>query len=280
MSSILIVDAGSTKTQWSFLEDASKNPIRIQTKGINPAHDSSDTIRALLNKVSDQLKNQHIRKIVFFGSGCGTDLLKEKIYGALLDIFHSKDIEVESDLKGAAIALFNQHEGIAAILGTGSSSALYSKGKIIHQVPSLGYILGDEGSGFALGKTLLNAVFKDLVPKEIKETFEEEYNIDLNSLIHNVYLNSKPAAYIASFSLFIKKNIANEYIVNLVEEEFDRFFVRNIFPYLKNRNYKVGFVGSIAHTFSKQLKNSASRKGIEISQIIKDPLPLLEKYYS
>lgn len=67
--------------------------------------------------------------------------------------FGTTDITVESDLLGAARALWGHGEGIACILGTGSNSCLCRDGEILKNVPPLGYVLGDEGAGPCWGAT-------------------------------------------------------------------------------------------------------------------------------
>lgn len=48
MSSILIADCGSSKTDWSIISpDASQQTIR--TNGFNPVHQSPETLRGILN---------------------------------------------------------------------------------------------------------------------------------------------------------------------------------------------------------------------------------------
>ena len=89
----------------------------------------------------------------------------------------------------------------------------------------------------------------------------------------------KPAAYIASFSPFLHKNIEVEGIKRILNQEFDNFFVKNILPYGELKSFKVGLVGSIAYNYADIIKHSAKNFNIEISSIIKNPIPYLEKYF-
>ena len=65
---------------------------------------------------------------------------------------------------GGCQALFGRGEGVACILGTGSNSCWCRGGEIVENVPPLGYVLGDEGSGAALGRNLVNGIFKGHIP--------------------------------------------------------------------------------------------------------------------
>lgn len=280
MSGILIVDAGSTKTTWSLLNNNKKEPIRLRSIGINSAHYSFETIIGILQDVRRNLPDFPIDDIYYFGAGCSTVKIKDKVKQALWEVFKINNIWVDSDLRAAAIATFGYDNGIIGIMGTGSNSGLFLNGKIKTIIPSLGYVLGDEGSGVALGKILLNSVFKQQLPKFIIEIFFQEFQITTEEIIHKVYRSESPASYIASFSPFLLKHINNPEISTLVINEFDNFFLKNIIPMGDISLYKLGLVGSIAWNFKEQVKASAQKYGININSIIKEPMPLLEKYYS
>ncbi|MCH5234285.1 MAG: ATPase [Muribaculaceae bacterium] len=218
-------------------------------------------------------------KILFFGAGCATPLLNHYIYNAFTSVFNIDNVIVDSDLKGAYIALFGNEDGIACILGTGSASALFSKGEIMAKTPSLGFILGDEGGGVSLGKHLLNAVFKNQLSDDLIEKFQKKYNLSLEELIEKVYKQPKPAPFIASFSPFLLENVNEKDIQLLIEKEFENFFKKNIMPYKALGNYKIGFIGSIALNYKEILLKTADKFGFQICKILKDPLPAIEKFY-
>lgn len=279
MSNILISDAGATKTSWSLLRDGHDEILRLQTLGINPVHQSENSIKKIIETAKCGFEGNHIDEVFFFGAGCASIELKEIIRKAIKDVLVPGEISVESDLIGASIALFGENEGIACILGTGSASAMVKQGKIIMQTPSLGYILGDEGSGVALGITLLNAIFKERLPKHIIEYFQEEYKLSLTDLITNVYRSPNPA-YIASFSPFLWKHLDEYNIALLVKREFEQFFYKNILRYLRRGTFNLGFVGSIAFHFAHILKEVAENFNLKVEKILKEPMPELENFYS
>ena len=79
---------------------------------------------------------------------------------------------VDHDLLAAARALLFNEKGFAAILGTGTNSALYDGNNITYNIDSLGYFLGDEGSGSWLGKKLLRDQLRGYLPAELEEKFK------------------------------------------------------------------------------------------------------------
>ncbi|MCH5231811.1 MAG: ATPase [Muribaculaceae bacterium] len=284
MSGILIADAGSTKTHWTFLKEGKEASVRFSSEGLNPLHDTKSAIISKLQFVKDSIGDIHPEEIHFFGAGCAIPEVNEILKFWLGRIFNlnivGDNVTVESDLKGAAIALFGDGEGIACILGTGSNSAYFSNGKFLNQVPSLGFILGDEGGGVDLGKRLLNAIFKKQLPKDICESFFNKYSLSLSELLSRVYSEPKPAPFIASFSPFIAEHIERPEISGLVEQQFNLFFERNIIPYGDITDLPVGFVGSVAYSYAEILKKSALNYGVTVSDIIEAPMFSLERYYS
>ena len=279
MTEVLIADAGSTKTSWSYLDKEAGEIIRIQTEGINPAHQDTASIERTLEKVAELLSGKGIKHIFYYGAGCASPSLQSYVGKCLAKVLKPYQTKVNSDLTGAALSLFGDKKGIACILGTGSNSGLFDKGEIVSQIPSLGFILGDEGSGVSLGKRLINNVFKKQISSQVIDLFQTEYNLTVAEIIQRVYLSPKPAPYLASFATFLKKNVALPEIKNLVISEFDSFFEKNILSYKNYRQFNVGFIGSIAYNFQDLLIRSAKKYGIEKTQILKDPILSLEKYF-
>ena len=153
---ILIADCGSTKTDW-VLCDGDEIIARVKTQGLNPTHQESEEIFDILStELPEEITAHTPTKIYFYGAGCAYATANDRMRQALENIFTTKEIEINSDLLAAARALCKHEEGIACILGTGSNSCLFDGEKIIDNTPSLGYILGDEGSGAHLGRQLLS----------------------------------------------------------------------------------------------------------------------------
>src|SRR5690606_15180391 len=96
-----------------------------------------------------------IDEIYFYGAGVNSKDSKKVILKALKLFFDTKKIYTEGDLLAAARATCKTEKGIACILGTGSNSCFYNGKKIANKLPSLGYVLGDDGSGNHIGRKLL-----------------------------------------------------------------------------------------------------------------------------
>lgn len=287
---IIVADAGSTKTDWRILEGTGDTVIR--TSGINPAIMSESQICDILKKelrpqlaqsgiLSERCNSGHRSddiEIYYYGAGCSQQNVP-KMKKLLQNIFGTgSKTEVESDLTAAGRSLFGRDKGIACILGTGSNSGLYDGNNITYKVPSMGYILGDEGSGAVLGKLFLNALYKGRLPKPLLKEFEEQCSTDIDDIIQNVYSRNTPSKFLASLSVFISSHIDVDGVADIVVSNFRSFFRNNTSQY----NYpelEVGIVGSIARIYRTQLLEAAQSENVRIGCILQSPAERLVEYH-
>jgi len=268
----LIADSGSTKTQWNY------EGRNFFTGGINPFFLSENEIKDLINnELLNNIEFATISDVFFYGAGC-TPQNGKILLNLLSEIFVNAKIEVESDLTGAARSLLQHSAGIACILGTGSNSCFYDGEKITANVPPLGFILGDEGSGAAMGKTLISNVFKQMLSKNIIEKFNKKYSLPIDIIIENIYRRPFANRYLAHFSEFLFENQDDLQIDALILNEFQSFFDRNIIKY-DFHNYSVNFVGSIAFYFARQLRQVSGYNEFRIGKIIQSPMEGLIEYH-
>lgn len=277
----LIADAGSTKTDWSFCER--ENIVKsVRTQGINPCSMACESIRLI---ISDELLSEadgiipaDVSEVFYYGAGCATPAICEEVHSILQTYFPCAKIEVESDMLGAARALCGHDEGIACILGTGSNSCLFNGTGIADQTPSLGYILGDEGSSAALGRHLLSDCLKRQLPEQLTNEFMERYHLTKDIIIENVYRQPMANRYMASFAPFLyeKRDIAQ--VHELLVSCFRDFIRRNVMNY--HRAWlPIHFVGSLAVSFSAELSEAAESLGMSVGTILRSPMEGLIAYH-
>lgn len=273
----LIADSGSTKTEWILFNDKTKI---INTIGLNPVFVDKQTIIDTLTKSELNTIKENITEIHFFGAGCSSVERKQIIENPLAEFFANAKINIESDLLGAGIAMFGANKGIVGILGTGSNTGLYKSESIIKNVSSLGYILGDEGSGAHIGKAFIKAYLDKELPLVIASAFNKKYNLSLNDIISKVYKEPFPNRFLASFMPFIHSFKSDDFIKALLENCFTEFFQKTILKYENYTEHEVCLVGSVAHFFNEEIISSAKTMNIQISKIEKNPSDGLIKFYS
>ncbi len=295
---ILIADSGSTKTAWC-LKDGDKVHM-FNTQGINPSVQDEDSIREVLqNELLDNLYElfnmesinnpeelfdspedelHQISAVYFYGAGC-SEARKHIISDILQETgFDTADISVESDLLGAARAVCGNHPGVVGILGTGSNSCLYDGHKIVDNTPSLGFILGDEGSGAYIGKRLIGDCLKKVLSPEVCELFMTETGLTVSDIIEKVYRTPFPNRFLAGISRFCFNHQDNEEIDALLVSCFVDFFRRNIERY-DAEDTPIHLVGSIAYYATPQITRAAELCGMTVGNVIKDPIEGLISYH-
>ena len=275
---IVIADSGSSKTDWLLINSGKE--LTISSPGINPFFQQTEEIFATLSNTFKDNRNEEVTEVFFYGAGCikgKTDLI---VSAALQKLFPKAAVFVEDDILGAARALMGKSSGFACILGTGANSCLYNGTGIIDKVPTLGFILGDEGSGAYLGKLFMNDYFKRAIPEDFKPKIESELHLELADVLNSVYREEYPSRYLAKFSAFLGENKKHIYVQNLVKRSFTNFFFKNIERYNNYQNYSVNFAGSIAYHYADLLKEVAFNRNIEIGNIINKPINGLKKYHT
>lgn len=269
---ILLADSGSTQCTW--IADDGSRIRKVRTRGINAVQHSDEQIRDTLAELPPC---GEISALHFYGAGCGTTFpeASERLRRLLARHFGTGEISVESDLTGAARALWGRGEGIACILGTGSNSCHCRGGEIAEQVPPLGYILGDEGSGAALGRALLNGIFKGHIP--LREEFLFETGLSYEEIIHRVYREPFANRFLASFAPFIRAHTACREVHGMVVGAFREFVRRNLSRY--PAGLPVACIGGVAAHFEELLREALAAEGYRIGTIVESPAEGLVAYH-
>jgi N-acetylglucosamine kinase-like BadF-type ATPase len=277
---ILIADSGSTKTDWRLM-DGKKEISQVKTKGFNPYYQQIDEMVAEIeSELVPSLDTKEVRTIYFYGAGCSTAERQKKVSDALLPYFTNTDIFVQSDLIGAARALSGNKPGLVCILGTGSGSCRYDGKNIVKNIPSLGFILGDEGSGAWLGKRMVTDYLRGHMPKKCIETINQKLHIDKETILENVNHRPMPSRYLAGFAKFISENADQTYFYQLLFDSFTAFAKNYIIRYPNYDKFNCHFVGSVAFHNQEILQQVARYIGFRIGNIIQSPIDGLTLYHS
>lgn len=272
--SILIADGGSTKIDWTVVSGITQKTFR--SPGINPVLWDIGKIEQMLQEGLPNEILSDVESVYFYGAGC-LGRSAEKMQEALMRVVaHDAEIEVESDLLGAARALFGNERGIACILGTGSNSALYDGKEIISNIHPLGYILGDEGSGASIGKHFLNALYKGRLPESLRKDFETDTGLTYDDVIDHVYRQPMANKFLASLVIFVSKR--RKECAELLNEEFDNFIEKDILPY-NHCELPVGIVGGVGYEFCEELKEIFLRHRLKLNKVVAKPMENLVDYH-
>lgn len=274
----VIGEGHSTETRWTLLTDG-KVELQATTGGLNPfflsRREISHCIRLELPKEFFRRRWHHV---YFYGAGCSTEEKKKVVESSLVAQFKTP-VTVESDLVGAARGSLINEPGLACILGTGSNSCFYDGKKIAKNVNSLGFILGDEGSGASIGRIFLGDLLKGLAPQHVAEMFQDEVGQTTEEIMDAVYSNPYAARNLRNYATFLVDHIDDEYVYNLMRQEIARFFERNICQYEDYRNHPICFVGSVATHCSEILLSVAHDYEAKVRKILNNSMQGLIIYH-
>lgn len=276
----LIAESGATKTDWRSISGDGA-VLSARTVGLNPAVCDIESIMAAVREAVPVLnpEGKSVEAVYFYGAGLVSEEAAAPIRAALEMWCPFADIFFFSDLLAAARALFGDGNGIVAIMGTGSNSCLYEDGRIAGNIRPGGFILGDEGSGAALGKAFIADFVKDMLPEDVSKDFAEAYGLDYASIVRKVYREPSPSAFLASFAPFLLERSSHPYVRSLIDGCLSAFVDRSLARYGSASGGKVGVVGSFGCACETMLREAGARRGLEFVKFIQSPIDELVRYH-
>jgi N-acetylglucosamine kinase-like BadF-type ATPase len=259
---IIAFDCGATKTECA-LADINGN-ILYTTRGgaanflVTGTNETSRIIVSLLNDCIKKFNSNYsdIQKIVIGAAGAGRKKDAGKLESSLFEIFASEGIDIKSlkVVSDAQIALqgaFPNEVGCILIAGTGS--IIYGKNERgnIYRVGGFGRLLGDEGSGYSIGRKGLQAAAKYFDGRGdetlIVKLIEEKYSIKTaDELITKVYKENFDIASIAEVVLIAAQN-EDQIAHHILLEETDEVIhhIGTMMKKMDTIDLRVSFAGSL-----------------------------------
>ncbi len=278
---IAIGDSGSTKTSW-ILSDKDGNEFSFKTIGFNPYFvTKEEVIKCITESFPENVDAKAVNDVYFYGSGCSACDNFAHLQEALQTFFSNATINIYSDMLGTARAVLKRETGVAAILGTGSNSCFYNGEEITGDAVSLGYILGDEGSGATIGKMFVKRYLQGKFDPELTKQIADETGENITTILNSVYKGEHPNRFLANFTHCIADHIEHKQMRELMQQAFVDFFENYILIYPDYQKYRIGFCGSIAYYFKDILIAELEKIGYSADRvlIINDVLQELLRYH-
>ena len=154
------IDAGATATQWALI-----NQSGVVDSGTSAAMDghlyrssSKERMEQVLNEIAVQIKDKEISGVYMGITGVTNDGSIEALAATVL----AAPIKVVSDIELAYRANLADGEGILLYAGTGSVAFAIDQQAKSHQIGGWGYLLGDEGAGYWIGKEAIRHSMFDI----------------------------------------------------------------------------------------------------------------------
>ena len=278
---ILIVDSGSTKTDWIAIDNQGNEVFETQTLGLNPTMLSNEILSERIKNNFDIYNNRdRVEKIYFYSAGLGVDSTKQRILKVFKSIFNNSNFDVKEDTYAAVHSVVdNGVPAIVNILGTGSNCTYFDGDDIFQKVNSLGYVLMDYASGNYYGKYLIRAYYFNKMPKNLREEFNEKFDLSANTIKENLYRKKNPNTYLASFAKFIIDNKSDSYFKDIIEKGLRRFIEYQIMQFDNYKSVDIHYVGSIGHYLKEDIIRVGKEYGLKTSKFVKKPIEGLVDYH-
>ena len=239
----LIVDSGSTKTDWFAIDEKGTVLFSTQTLGLNPQVLSSAILtERIINNYDLYQNRKKVTKLFFYGAGCGIESTTKRINKVFEEIFVNCSFNIKEDTYAAVYASAAIGvPSIVCILGTGSNCS-YFDGHQVHQyITSLGYILMDEASGNFYGKQLIRGYYFNEMPEHLAEIFEKEFDLSANTVKENLYRKENPNTYLARFAKFMIVHKDEPYMQTMIHEGLRRFIRHQLFQFDNAKEVPIQF---------------------------------------
>ena len=277
----LIVDSGSTKTDWFAIDEKGSVLFSTQTLGLNPQVLSSAILTERIINNYDLFQNRkEVTKLFFYGAGCGIKSTTARIKKVFEEIFVNSSFNIKEDTYAAVYASAAIGvPSIVCILGTGSNCSYFDGKEVQQHITSLGYILMDEASGNFYGKQLIRGYYFNEMPKHLAELFEEEFDLSANTIKENLYRKENPNTYLARFAKFLIIHKEDPYMQNIIHEGLRRFIKHQLFQFENAREVPIHFVGSISYFLQDEVKHILKEFGLTIGTVVKRPIDQLVEYH-
>lgn len=277
---ILIVESGSTKTEWRYIADPNEAYESFYSDGINPYYQSADEITIAQKSILVELAKKTIQQVFYYGTGITDDAKRDIIRQVIKPFVGEAEITVENDLVAAGISLCGDDAGIACILGTGANSGYFEGGKLKEQIPPLGFWLGDEGSGANLGKRLILAYLHHELPSNLRDAFIKRFGaLNRLDIFEHAYQKEFPNRWFATFSKFLFDHRKHPFCYALVEKAFQDFCQLYLVKYETSQTAPIHFTGSVAFYYSDILKRVVSSFGLRVGIISEAPMAGLTLFH-
>lgn len=278
---ILVVDSGSTKTDWIALDNEGEEIFSTQTLGLNPQMLSNEILNERIKNNFDIYKNRKlVNKLFFYGAGCGVKDTQNRILKVFKSIFVNSEFDIKEDTYAAVYSAVDKGiPSIVNIIGTGSNCSYYDGKNVIQKVQSLGYVLMDYASGNYYGKYLIRAYYFNKMPEYLRDEFSNNYDLSPNSIKNKLYREENPNTYLAGFARFLIENKSNEYFKEIIFKGLERFIDYQILQYNDFSKVDIHYVGSIAYYLKDEITKIGKKYNLKTGKFIQRPITGLVDYH-
>jgi glucosamine kinase len=205
VSALLAVDGGQSGLRVAVVEDG--RPAEL-TELAGFSHGASDGWQAVASAVArarDALSvDERVERVCLGLTGAPRPRpLKEKLGALISDRLDGAEVWLGGDMVTAHAGALAGEPGVVVAAGTGVVVLGVAPDGTAHRADGLGYLLGDDGSGFAIGRAGVRAALRAREgrgPRTALLAAATSFFGGLDDLAHRVYASPTPVGDLAAFA--------------------------------------------------------------------------------
>jgi N-acetylglucosamine kinase-like BadF-type ATPase len=211
------VDTGGTKTAACLVDLAAPQDNCVLGRGRGSAGNPfsvgfAEATRAIGSAIEQacsaaQQDCEHVSRIMLSIAGAANPQISQQFVHWAHDTYQADQVAIVSDVLPILAAGTPNCCGIALIAGTGSIAFGRAADGRTKRCGGWGYLLGDEGSGYSVGRSALSHALRELEcetlwhPNSLTEAVVSKLKVKtVTELTKTVYTNDDPRSFIASLA--------------------------------------------------------------------------------
>ena len=208
------IDVGGTKTQAVLFGDDGSIIKEVKLPSAHPMCAQDDEIMSILQ----QCMLDETSDVVIGYAGYGkSETMRQHIESVVSTALKDRHVVILSDIETALFSTLEDRDGITLILGTGSI-ALQRNNGAIERRGGWGYMLGDEGSGYAIGLAILRHFVLQADHRaekdELYQAVMNHYHLsDPSQLIETIMDHGKPDRTLIASASIISSSFSHHPVI-------------------------------------------------------------------
>ncbi len=268
---ILIADSGGTQTDWCFVDENLEKHF-FTTNSFHPANWGQSFFEEF-DAFWNSKKEMKESTVHFYGAGC----LNEKNKTIISDYFSKwgfNNFNIFSDVLGACHASLGDQSGVVAILGTGSVLCYFDGQKITKIKGGLGYLLGDEGSGYYFGKLVVTKYLKSCFSDSLMMSLTNVLG-DNKEVLSQVY-GENGKNYLSSISFIVSDLVSDFSELSELHKSNIQLFISEVIK--EDKVNEICVIGSYGFFNQDNLRAILINNGVKLTSLVQYPINFLTDY--
>lgn len=246
----IIFDSGGTSTEILVKDTVGRR--LFHREGFNPSIHAIERVESILHSLPiDRYLPYTIR---WYGAGVRQESAKRSISMSIQRHFiHAIDTVIDSDIMLCSLVAYQGKEVIVGILGTGANIGHFDGQLFSRQSLSVGYLLGEDGSGLFFGSNLLKSWLYGQMSTELEASLADALHLTAEEAITAIYQQMQLSRLSDLAVKWASQKLDHSLVRSVVQDSLRPYFDVRLNRELSAHPHCETFVlfGSVAHYFQQ-----------------------------